>query len=151
MEGGLLPGDGKTEYCMKLGEIRELLRAQILSGEDRMDMLVDIANAGDLMSDMLTVPNEETLLVTGLCNIQTIRTSLIAGVKAVVFVRGKTPSVEVLDLARRHDLPVLSTSFSLFTSCGKLFAKGIQGIEQREGDPEFALGSTQSSMDGPSA
>jgi predicted transcriptional regulator len=83
------------------------------------------------MSDMLRGPTHGSLLITGLNNIQVVRTSVISGVAAVVFVRGKRPNPEIVAHAREHELPLLSTPFSMFTTCGKLFSEGLQGVETR--------------------
>jgi len=84
------------------------------------------------MSDLLTGPTNGAVLLTGLNNIQVIRTSVIAGVAAVVFVRGKRPSLEMINHANKHDLPLLSTNFTMFSSCGRLFAKGLRGVEKKQ-------------------
>lgn len=119
---------GKTPT---LAEIKELLRAEVIVGEDKLHMPVKAGTASDLMSDMLTGQNHDVVLLTGLCNVQVIRTSVIAGVAAVVLVRGKEPTPEIVAQAREHDLPLLKTPFTMFTSCGRLFSKGLRGVEEK--------------------
>ncbi|MFO7985199.1 MAG: hypothetical protein R6U38_05000 [Desulfatiglandaceae bacterium] len=96
-----------------------------------MDITIEAGAASDLMSDMLTGYNPDTVLLTGLCNAQAIRTSVIAEVKAIVFVRNKWPAPDVIELAVKHKLPLLSTPFTMFVSCGRLFAQGLRGVEGR--------------------
>jgi len=105
------------------------LRAEIFSGGDSMNAPVTAGTASDLMSDMLTGQNSGVVLMTGLCNVQTIRTAVIADVAAVVLVRGKRPTREMILQAQEHRLPLLSTPFTMFTSCGRLFSKGLRGVE----------------------
>lgn len=114
---------------LKLADIKESLRAEVHAGDDKLNMPVAIGASSDLMSDLLTGPINGAVLLTGLNNIQVIRTSVIAGLAAVVFVRGKRPSLEMINHANKHDLPLLSTNFTMFSSCGRLFAKGLRGIE----------------------
>ena len=114
---------------MKLADIKETLRAQVFVGQDKLDQPVKNGCASDLMSDMLTGPTNGSVLLTGLNNIQVIRTSVIAGVVAVILIRDKKPTPEIVSLAREHGLPVLSTPFTMFSSCGRLFSKGLRGIE----------------------
>ena len=116
---------------MKLIDIKDILRAEVLTGEDQLDMTIKAGTGSDLMSDMLTGQNTDTVLLTGLCNAQAIRTSVIAGVRAIVFVRNKRPAPEVIELADKHHVPLLSTPFTMFSSCGRLFAKGLRGVEGR--------------------
>ena len=116
---------------LKLADVKEALRAEILVGNDKLDMPVTNGASSDLMSDLLTGPTNGAVLLTGLNNIQVIRTSVIAGVAAVVFVRGKRPNPEMINHASEHGLPLLSTNFTMFTSCGRLFAKGLRGLENK--------------------
>jgi len=46
-------------------------------------------------------------------------------------VRGKEPDPEMVAEARLHGLPVLSTPFTMFTACGRLFNQGLRGIDQK--------------------
>ena len=74
------------------------------------------------------------VVLSGLNNLQVIRTAIIAGVAALVLVRGKEPDQEMVSEARSHGLPVLSTPFTMFTACGRLFKQGLRGIDQRLSD-----------------
>jgi predicted transcriptional regulator len=116
---------------LNLTDIKDLLHAKVVVGEDKLDIPVKAGTASDLMSDMLTGQNNDVVLLTGLCNIQVIRTSVIAGVAAVVLVRGKQPTPEIIAQAREHGVPLLSTPFTMFTSCGRLFSKGLRGVEEK--------------------
>ena len=58
---------------MTLREIVGKLNATVYLGNERLDEEVDRAFASDLMSDVLTL-KETPMLITGLCNVQTIRT-----------------------------------------------------------------------------
>jgi len=116
---------------MKLGEVLRRLEATPLTGNDELDCDITRCGASDLMSDILARPSEGILLMTGLTSIQTIRTAKIAGVKAVLFVRGKTPLPEVLEAARAEQVPLFSTPLSMFVSCGRLHAIGLTGLDGR--------------------
>ena len=113
---------------MKLSEIKEILGADIILGHDKLEIEVTGGAAGDLMSDLLRNPKEGALLLTGLTGIQVIRTSVIIGMAAVVFVRGKQPDSEMKEYAQSHGLPLLSSQFNMYSSCGKLFTKGLKSI-----------------------
>jgi len=113
---------------MKLSEIKEILEANVLVGEENLDIQVTGGAASDLMSDLLRNPKEGSLLLTGLTSIQVIHTSIIAGMAAIVFVRGKKPSEDITKLARENELPLLSTQFNMYSSCGRLFSKGLRSV-----------------------
>ena len=114
---------------MKLYEIRDILKAAFLVGEHLTDRTIAGAGGADLMEDVLAAATEGAVLLTGLTTEQVLRTARIAGVGAVVFVRGKRPEKKVLDLAETYDMPVLLTDFSLFVSCGRLYMNGLRGLD----------------------
>lgn len=119
---------------MKLSEIKNALKANIIVGEDSQEMDVTYGAASDLMSDLLRVPTQGVILLTGLNNIQVIRSSVIAGVSAVVLVRGKTANGDMVDHAKEHNLPLMSTPFTMFTACGRLFREGLRGVDVKAPD-----------------
>ena len=117
---------------MKLTELQQLLKAEMLCGKSNVNLEIKIAKASDLMSDVLAYTGPGKLLLTGLTNNQVIRTCEIAGVSAIVFVRGKKPSAETLALATRCNMCLLTTKLSMFDSCGILFSHGVRGVTKPE-------------------
>jgi predicted transcriptional regulator len=113
---------------MTLSELKEILEAKVLVGKNNLDRQFNKCGASDLMSDVLAGLSEGSVLLTGLITVQTVRTAAVAGVGAVVFVRNKVPPEAVIDLARIEGIPLLTTPFSMFISCGRLHACGITGL-----------------------
>lgn len=113
---------------MTLKDIRELLEAEVISGEDRLDQEITAAGASDLMSDVLAFGKPGILLLTGLSNSQSVRTANIIDAKAILYVRGKRPDQEGIELAKGKNIPLLSTKFLMYTACGLLFSHGLSGI-----------------------
>ena len=96
-------------------------------GAEHLDEEVEHAFASDLMSDVLTL-KDTPLLVTGLCNIQTIRTCDMANLQAVLFVRNKRPSDDMIELAEDNDMVLLCSEYSMFKTCGLLWDMGIKPL-----------------------
>ena len=113
---------------MNLSELAETLEATFISGEDRTDINFHKVGASDLMSDILAALSEDGILLTGLATVQVVNTAVIAGVCAIVFVRNKQPDPGVIEMARNHDMPMLTTPYSMFVSCGRLYATGLTGL-----------------------
>jgi predicted transcriptional regulator len=114
---------------MKLLKIIDALDAKVLTGEDHLEKDIDTCGASDLMSDILAGLSEGCILLTGLTTVQVIRTAMVAGVGAVAFVRGKTPPQEVIDFAETQELPLISSPYSMFVSCGRLYACSLTGLD----------------------
>ena len=121
---GLIPGavEGDT---MVISHLRELLEAEVLCGEDRLEEDLTSVFSCDMMSDVLACPEDIECLLTGLVNQQVIRTADMMDIGLVVFVRGKRPSEEVVEMARQRDMIVLLTQCRMFTACGRLYEAGL--------------------------
>ena len=113
---------------MTLREVREILQANVICGEERLDEEVKLAGGCDLMSDVLAFGKPGFLLLTGLASCQSVRTAIIVDAKAIVYVRGKTPDNTGTELAREKNLPILSTNFMMYEACGLLYSHGLPGV-----------------------
>jgi hypothetical protein len=80
----------KTKMTLK--KIKELLQAEVITGEDCLDIEISFAGGSDLMSDVLAFGKPGILL------------------------------------AREKGIPLLSTKFMMYTTCGLLFSQGLPGV-----------------------
>ena len=118
---------------MDLKDVARLLAARVLTGGDLLNRQVETCCGSDLMSDVLAFSKRNTLLCTGLTNLQVVRTADVTELCAVVVVRGKQPSQEILDAAAENKLPVLATDYTMFEACGILYKAGVLGCSKKEG------------------
>jgi predicted transcriptional regulator len=110
---------------MKLGDVLDAIEGRLISGEVDLDQEVQMGCGADLMSDVLAFTHEGTLLMTGLTNPQVVRTAEMAGIVAIVIVRGKLPPPETIALAEEKGIPLLASKYTMFETCGRLFAAGL--------------------------
>lgn len=111
---------------MKLREVVHHINAEVLNGEELLDEIqVEHAYGADLMSDVLAFASPGALLITGLTNIQIVRTAQMLDLPAIIFVRGKKPQDAAVKLAAQAGLPLLLCQMSMFESCGILFREGV--------------------------
>lgn len=113
---------------MRLAEIGALLECEVLACAQELARDVTAVVASDGMSEILAFTKSGELMVTGLTNIQSIRTADIAGVAAVVYCRGKRPAANVLAFAKEKGIPVLATRMVMFDICGRLYNAGLKGV-----------------------
>ena len=116
---------------MTLNEVKKILNADVIVGEEHLDLEVKTAFGADLMSDVLAFAKAGSLLLTGLTNSQVIRTANILDIAAIILVRGKKPSNETINLAKELKIPLLTTKYILFETAGRLYAKGIVGCLEK--------------------
>ena len=112
---------------MKLVNVIELVKAKLVSGELKMKS-IDKVFCSDLMSDVLTIDTEKLLLITGMANVQTIRTAEMADIHAILLVRNKKATPEMLQLAIENKMVIMETSISMFYSAGLLYEAGLKPV-----------------------
>ena len=105
---------------MTIRDMQRALDAQFLYGEELADLDVQFVFSADMMSDVLAYCGKCSVLITGLCNPQVVRT-------AEMLVRGKLPDENMLALARGKSIAVLATGHYMFTTCGILYENGLRG------------------------
>lgn len=117
---------------MKLSKVRELLDAAVLCCEEDLEGEVKSACGSDMMSDVLAFVKDQSILLTGLVNPQTVRTAQMMDMKCIVFVRGKRPDEAVVALARANGIMIMTTDYRMYTACGLLYANGLysEGIDK---------------------
>ena len=110
---------------MKISQIQELLDAEVICGEDQLDEEVNSACGSDMMSDVLAYVKDQAVLLTGLVNPQVVRTAEMMDMVCVVFVRSKSPTEEMVTLAKEHGMVLLKTRKRMYEACGKLYTAGL--------------------------
>ena len=112
---------------MKIKDIRDLLDAQVVCGEESLEKHVYSACGSDMMSDVLAYVKDQAVLLTGLVNSQVIRTAEMMDMVCIVFVRSKSPNDEMVELARESGIVLMKTEKNNFETCGTLYVNGLIG------------------------
>ena len=113
---------------MKIENIIKLLNAKVLCGKHRISDDISHAFSSDLMSDVLTLDAENILLITGLVNVQIIRTAEVAEIHHLVVVRNKKVSVDIVELAKSLNMVLIESPYSMFKASGILYANGLKPL-----------------------
>ena len=111
---------------MKISQIAQILEGTFVTGEELSDREVYSACGSDMMSDVLAYVKDQGVLITGLCNPQVIRTAEMMDMLCIVFVRGKTPTPEMVELAKQRNIVLITSPRRMFSACGKLYSAGLQ-------------------------
>ena len=116
---------------MTLAELIESISGRVLTDNVDLNVKVEGGCGADLMSDVLASIQPNAVLLTGLCNPQVVRTAQMADVAAIVFVRGKVPTHDIIELAQDEGIPLISAPFGMFELCGRLYKAGLPSLEMR--------------------
>lgn len=117
---------------MTLQDINALLEGTVLTCRQNLPRKVHSAFSSDMMSDVLAFAKNDSVLITGLCNPQVMRTAEMMDLAGVIFIRGKKPDSTMLRLAEEMELCVMVTELPMFATCGKLYNAGLNGGVQIE-------------------
>lgn len=112
---------------MKLRTIKTLLDATVVCGQDQLEQDVTTVCSGDFMGDVMSLCRPDSVLLTGLVSPQLISTCVMKGVRCVVFVRGREPSPEVIQMGKDKGIVLLKTKCMMYKSCGLLYKSGLLG------------------------
>lgn len=115
---------------MKVGQFIKLLGAECVTDQIDKDREYNYAFASDLMSDVLALADNTTVLITGLNNPQVIRTAEMLDISLIILVRGKKPSEETLAIANETNITILTTDLIMFETCGKLYESGLLALSK---------------------
>lgn len=118
---------------MSIREIVKILDANVLCCEENLDIDIHSACGSDMMSDVLAYVKNQAALLTGLINTQVIRTAMMMDMHCIIFVRGKQPLPEMVDLARNNNIIILTTDHPMFESCGLLYSNQLGNKEVKNG------------------
>ena len=114
---------------MTLREIRDILAAEVITGDENLEKEIKYGFAADLLSDVLALGRGSgalTLLITGIIHPQVIYASNIFDLGAIIFVRGKRPTEATMKLAIENQIPLLATPYIMFETCGRLYQHGLR-------------------------
>ncbi len=112
---------------MNIREVCTILEAEVISGQEHLDTAVHNACGSDMMSDVLAFVKDQSVLLTGLVNTQVVRTADMMDMVCIVFVRGKVPNQEIVELANDRGIVLMKTPMRMFTACGLLYEAGLRG------------------------
>jgi len=108
-----------------ISDIATLLDADFCCGKELAEKEIQTGCAYDMMSDVLAYGKDHAVLLTGLVNPQVIRTAEMMDIFCIVFVMGKQPTTEMIELAAERSLIILRTERSMFSACGILYMAGV--------------------------
>ncbi|MDR2911202.1 MAG: hypothetical protein LBV47_07575 [Bacteroidales bacterium] len=113
---------------MKISDIVSAIDGTIICGSQYLENNVENAFASDLMSDVLTLKLQNLLLVTGLSNIQSIRTAEMSDIQYVLIVRNKEVTADMANLAEESNMVLIKSPYSMFKVSGILYQKGLKPV-----------------------
>ncbi len=113
---------------MKIKEIVNSIDGKVVTGACFLEQEISKGFASDLMSDVLTIDSEEIVLITGLANLQAIRTAEMSDIACIIFARNKKVTPEMIELAKENNMVIIECPSSVFKTAGVLYQAGIQPL-----------------------
>ena len=112
---------------MTIQDVKSILNADVIYGDGLMEQEIHTACGSDMMSDVLAFVKDQSVLLTGLVNPQVVRPADMMDIRCIIFVRGKCPDEDIIELAKEREIALMSTSLRMFTACGLLWENGLRG------------------------
>ncbi len=118
----------KKKENMTLKDVAEMLNGKVVNGSEHLEREVEFAFSSDLMSDVLTIQKDNMILLTGLANIQALRTAEMSDISCIVFVRNKKVNADMLKLGKESGIVLIECPSSMFRASGVLFSNGLKPV-----------------------
>jgi len=109
-------------------EISEIISGKVLCCHEKLGNHIEYAFASDLMSDVLTVEKDNLLLITGLANLQAVRTAEMSDISFIIFARNKKISSNIIALAEETGIMLIESPYSVFRISGELYKAGVNPV-----------------------
>ncbi len=106
---------------MTIEKVRGLLDAQVLTPSLDSSLEIETICGSDMMSDVLAFVKKDALLLTGLANPQVIRTADMLDIICICFIRGKSPTEDMVKMAEDCGIFVMQTDQTMYDACGRLY------------------------------
>jgi len=113
---------------MKIKEVAQIIGGKVVTGAELLENEVNRGFASDLMSDVLTLDSEELMLITGLANLQAIRTAEMSDISCIIFARNKKVNAEMIQVAEESNIVLIECAGSVFKTAGVLYKAGIKPV-----------------------
>ena len=80
----------------------------------------------DMVSDIITIAKPNSLLITLQTHKSLIATGNLVDLAAIVYVKGKMPATDVIQLADKAGIALFVTELDAWSMASKLFALGVR-------------------------
>ena len=110
---------------MTISQVSSILNCVQVCGEQNFDKPLASACGADLMSDVLTIAKESSVLLTGMVNPHVVRTAQMLDMQCIIFVRNKKPTDDMIALAIQAGITLLACEYTLYEACGRLYQEGL--------------------------
>jgi len=113
---------------MTIQSIQKILNARAVNPIREPSGDIQYGFASDLMSDVLTLESHNVALITGLANIQVVRTAEMSEIPLIILVRNKKATPEMLELATENGIALIEYHGSMFRAVSLLAGAGMQAV-----------------------
>jgi hypothetical protein len=109
---------------MKLSELSK--KTDLKSVNQFTDKDFEGVYISDMVSDIITIAKPNSLLITLQTHKSLIATGNLVDLAAIVYVKGKMPATDVIQLADKAGIALFVTELDAWSMASKLFALGVR-------------------------
>lgn len=106
---------------IKINEIIEALKLEVLSGEKGLDRIVTGGYVCDLLSDVMGNSKEGQIWITLQTHKNVMAIASLRDLAAVILINGLKPDADTAAQSEHENIPILGTRATAFEIAGKLY------------------------------
>ncbi len=115
---------------MKVNQIIEPLKAEVVVGEKVEEQDIEGGYCGDLLSDCIANAKEGSVWVTIQSHPNTVAVAVLVGMPCIVVSNYQEIEEETIKRARKEGITILRTSLTSYQAVSVLSALGIPGTKR---------------------
>ena len=120
------------EGKIKLLDIVESFKLQVVCGEEYLDREIEAGYASDLLSDVMRDSRKGDLWVTRQAHPNIVAVAVLRMLAGIVIVNNRKPEEETVKKAVKEKLPLMVSKLPAFELIGRLYRFGIHGLHAQE-------------------
>ena len=113
---------------MIVEELVEFLQAKVVTGAAKVDNVVSGGYASDLLSNVMSQAQGGDVWITMHGHQNIVAVASLLGLSAVIVAGDAVLDQEAVNKAETEEIPILTTSLSIFQVAGLLYSRGIRGV-----------------------
>ena len=106
---------------MKVSDLIKKIPAKVISGMKHLDKNITGAYVSDLLSDVIGNAKEGNIWITLQTHQNIIAVASLKDLAAIILVKGLEPNTEVIQVAEKENIPILSTDQNCFEITGYIY------------------------------
>ncbi len=114
---------------MDIATLTERLPLKVLSGNEKLHRSVSSVYCCDMLSRVMVGALKDAALITVQTHMNVVAVASLIEIACIILPEGLGAEIDVIDMATKEGIPILSSELTAYEIAGKLYEMGIGRYE----------------------